>query len=179
MQSSYSYFFQSKIYVFLLSHYRVHTLERLLSPYCTGKKKILVRLVNRAHRLLHSICFVATQMDSEKTWVVANVLLQCMEKCYYLIDKLWHFTVNVHYCICITPDPCCILDICLSLREILSFIKGRLCSIGDRDIDCPCCLLTFKHQITAYIKVFQRIRDLNLDSHVSALFNCSLIYLSH
>ena len=158
---------------FLLSHYRVHTLERLLSPYYSGKKKILIRLVNRAHRLLHSICFVATQMDSEETWVVANVLLQCVEKCYYLINELWHFTVNACYHIHITPNPCCILDISLSLIEILSFIKGRLHSIGDRDIDCPHCLLTFKCQITAYIKVFQKIRDLNLDSHVLALFNHS------
>ena len=162
-----------------MSCYRIHTLERLLSPYYNGKKNILIRLVNRAHRLLCSICFAATQMDSEETWVVANVLLQCMEKCYYLIDKLWCFTVNACHHIHITPDPCCILNICLSLREILSFIKGRLHSIGDRDIDCPHCLLTFKHQITAYIKVFQKIKDLNLDSHASALFNHSLTYLSH
>ena len=134
--------------------------------------------MDRACRFLGPMCFAAIQMDPEETWVVANVLLQCMEKCYYLINKLWHLIIYVYYHIRITPDPCCILDICLSLREILSFIKGRLHSIGDRDIDCPHCLLTFKHQITAYIKVFQKIRDLNLDLHVLTLFNHSLTYLS-
>ena len=154
-------------------------LERLLSPFYSGKKKILIRLVDTACRLLCPMCFVAIQMDPEKTWDVANVLLQCMEKCYYLINELWHFIINVCYCILITPDPCCILDICLFLRKILSFIKDRLCSIGNRDIDCPHCLLTLKHQITTCIKVFQKIRDLKLDSHVLALFNHSLTFLSH
>ena len=66
------------------------------------------------------------------------------------------------------------------LRKILSFIKGRLHSVGDRDIDCPCCLLTFKHQITAlYIKVFQKIRDLKLDSHMCQLCLIILLHSYH
>ena len=118
-------------------------------------------------------------MDSKEIWVVGNVLLQCMEKCYYVTDVLWHFIVNAHHFICITTDPSCILNTCIALNELLLFIKGRLCSVGDRDIDCPHCLLTFKHQITTYIGVFQKIRGLRLDLHVSAFFNCSLTHLSH
>ena len=117
-------------------------------------------------------------MDSEEIWVIGNVLLQCMEKCYYLINILWHFIINVCHFICISTDPSCIVNICIALNELLLFIKGRLHSVGDRDIDCPHCLLTFKHQITAYIGVFQKIRDLRLNSHLSALFNHSLTHMS-
>ena len=134
--------------------FRVQTLDKLLTPYYSGKKKVLIKLVNRECSLLGPMCFAALCLDSEDIWIVANVLLQCMEKCYYLIDDLWCLTVNVHDFIHITTDPCCILDICISLNELLLFIKGRLHSVGDRDINCSCCLLTFKSQITLYIKIF-------------------------
>ena len=164
--------------MFSFIFYRVQTLNKLITPYYSEKKKILIKLVNRVCRFLRPMCFAALHMDAEEIWVVVNVLLQCMEKCYYLINVLWCFTVNACHCICITSGPSCILYICTSLREILLFIKGRLHSIGDRDIDCPHCLLTFKHQITVYIKIFQKIGDLRLDSYMSALFNHSLTHLS-
>ena len=168
---------QCRMYTFFCL-FRVQTLDKLLAPYYSGRKKVLIKLVNRACSLLGPMCFTALCMDNEDIWIVANVQLQCMEKCYYLIDDLWHFTVNVHHFICITTDPSCILNICFSLDELLLFIKGRLRSVGDRDINCPHCLLTFKSQITLYIRVFQKIRKLKLDSHVLASFNHSLMHLS-
>ena len=154
-------------------------LDNLLSSYYREKKRVLIKLVDKAQKFLRPICLAAFQMNSEEIWVVGNVLLQCMEKCYYLVDILWCFVINVHHFIRITTDLSCIMNICIALNELLLFIKGRLCSVGDRDIDCPHCLLTFKHQIIAYIGVFQKIRGLRLNLHVSALFNHSLTHLSH
>ena len=118
-------------------------------------------------------------MDSEEIWVVGNILLQCMEKCYYLISILWHFVINAHHYFCLSADPFCILDIYIALNELLLFIKGRLCSVGDKDIDCPQCVLTLKHQVLLYTKVFCKIKALKLDAYVSASFSHSLTYLSH
>ena len=118
-------------------------------------------------------------MDSEEIWVVGNVLLQCMEKCYYLIGILWHFVINAHHYFHLSADAFCIPDICIAFNELLLFIKGRLHSVGNKDINCPQCLLTLKHQVLLYTKVFRKIRALKLDAYVSASFNHSLMYLSH
>ena len=134
--------------------HRIPTLDSLLSPYYKGKKRVLIKLINKAQIFLRLICPAALQMDNKEIWVVGNVLLQCMEKCYYPIDILWHFVINACHYFCLTTDLSCVLDIHVALNELLLFIKGRLHSVGDRNTDRPCCLLTFKHQITAYIGVF-------------------------
>ena len=118
-------------------------------------------------------------MDSEEIWVVGNVLLQCMEKCYYLVDILWCFVINAHHYFCLSTDLSCILDICIALNKLLLFIRQRLHSVGNKDIDCPQCLLTLKHQVLLYTKVFHKIMALKFDAYVSASFNHSLTYLSH
>ena len=104
---------------------------------------------------------------------------QSIEKCYYLIKTLGHFIVNNHHHVHIFAHPTCIFNSCIALDEILHFIKGWLHSIGDKDIDCPHCLLTLKHQLVFYLKLFQRIRRLRLDSYLSATFKCSVIQSSH
>ena len=113
-------------------------LDQLLSPYYKSKKNILIKLVNKVHSLLGPICLTALKMESEEIWVVVNMLLQCMEKCYYLIDIVWCFIVNVHHSIHITTNPSCVLDICICLNyysyyQLLLFIRGRLCSTRDKD----------------------------------------------
>ena len=107
-------------------------------------------------------------------WMVGNALSQCILKCYYLIDTLWQFTVNACHHIRITTDPACIFNSCIALNKILHFIKGCLCSIGDKDVDCPHGLLTLKQQLVFYIKLFQRVKGLKLDSHLSTLFKHSV-----
>ena len=96
-------------------------------------------------------------MDSVELWMVGSALSQRINKCYYLIDTLWHFIVNAHHHICISAHPTWIFNSCIALNKILHFIKGWLCSIGDKDIDCPHCFLTLKHQLVFYLKLFQRI----------------------
>ena len=159
--------------------HRVPMLDSLLSPYYRGKKRVLIKLVDKAWKFLGPICLAALQMDSEEIWVVGNVLLQCMEKCYYLIDILWHFVINTHHYFHLSTDLSCILDICIALNELLLFIQQRLHSVGNKNIDCTWCLLTLKHQVPLYTKVFCKIRALKLDAYVSASFNHSLTYLSH
>ena len=159
--------------------YRVPMLDSLLSPYYRGKKRVLIKLVDKAWTFLGPICLAALQIDSEEIWVLGNVLLQCMEKCYYLINILWHFVVNAHHYFHLSTDLSCILDICIALNELLLFIRQRLYSVVNKDIDHPQCLLTLKHQVLLYTKVFCKIRVLKLDAYVSASFNHSLTYLSH
>ena len=154
-------------------------LVSLLSPYYRGKKRVLIKLVDKVQKFLGPICLAALWIDSKEIWVVGNVLLQCMEKCYYLIDILWHFVINAHHYFHLSTNPSCILDICIALNELLLFIRQRLCSLGNKDIDCPQCLLTLKHQVLLYTKVFCKIRALKFDAYVTASFNCSLMYLSH
>ena len=117
-------------------------------------------------------------MDSFELWVVGNILSQSIKKCYYLIDNLWHFVVNTHHNIRVSTHPACIFNSCIALNEILCFIKGQLCSVGDEDIDCPHCLLTLEHQLVFYLKPFWRIRRLRLDSYLSVAFKCSIVKAS-
>ena len=139
------------------SLYRAQTLEVLLSSYYIKEKRFLICLVNKVHCLLRSICLASLCMDSFELWMVGNTLSQSIKKCYYLINTLWHFIVNAHHHIHISAHPSCIFNSCIALNEILHFIKGQLCSIGDKDIDCPHCLLTLKHQLVFYLKLFQKI----------------------
>ena len=133
---------------------RAQTLEVLLSPYYSKKKKFLIYLVNKVHHQLGPICLAFLHMDTFKLWMVGNALSQSIKKCYYLINTLWHFIVNAHHHIHISAHPTCIFNSCIALNKILCFIKGQLCSIGDKDIDCPCCLLTLKHHLVFYLKLF-------------------------
>ena len=156
----------SRIFYFYIpfSFYRAQTLEVLLSPYYSKKKGFLIYLVNEVHRQLGPICLTSLHMDSFELWMVGNILSQSIKKCYYLIDNLWCFVVNAHHHIHISTHPACIFNSCIALNKILCFIKGQLSSIGDEDIDCPHCLLTLKHHLVFYLKLFQRIRRLRLDS---------------
>ena len=137
--------------------YRAQTLEVLLSSYYNKKKKFLIYLVKKVHCLLGPICLASLCMDSFKLWMVGNALSQSIKKCYYLINTLWHFIVNTCHHIHISAHPTCIFNSCIALNEILHFIKSQLHNIGDRDIDCPHCLLTLKHHLVFYLKLFQRI----------------------
>ena len=162
-------------YVFIIFSFTGHRhLKYFLSPYFYEKKRVLISLVDKAHYLLKSLCITSLHMDGMDIWMMGNALSQCILKCYYLIDTLWQFMVNAHHYICITTDPACIFNSWITLNEILHFIKGHLCSIRDKDIDCPHCLLTLKHQLVFYIKLFQKVKGLKLDSHLSALFNHSV-----
>ena len=150
--------FLTFMHIFIpFSLYRVPTLEVLLSSYYIKKKRFLIYLVNKVHHLLGPICLASLHMDSIELWMIGNALSQSIKKCYYLIETLCHFIVNAHHNICICAHPTCIFDSCIALNEILHFIKGQLCSIGDKDTDCPHCLLTLKHQLIFYLKLFQRI----------------------
>ena len=146
------------IHIFIIfSLYRAQTLEVLLSPYYSKKKRFLIYLVNKVCYQLGPICLVSLCMDSFKLWMVGNTLSQSIKKCYYLISTLWLFIINTCHHIHISAHPTCIFNSCIALNKILHFIKGWLCSIGDKDIDCPHCLLTLKHQLVFYLKLFQRI----------------------
>ena len=172
--------FLTFMHIFIpFSLYRAQTLEVLLSPYYDKKKRFLIYLVKKVHHLLGSICLASLHMDSVELWMVGNALSQSIKKCYYLINTLWCFIVNTHHHVCISAHPTCILNSCIALNKILHFIKGQLCSIGDKDIDCPHCLLTLKHQLVFYLKLFQRIWRLTLDSYLSAAFKHSVIESSH
>ena len=149
------HFSHSCIFYFYIpfSLYRAQTLEVLLSSYYSKKKRFLIYLVNKVCPQLRPICLTSLHMDSFELWMVGNVLSQSIKKCYYLIDNLWHFVVNAHHHICISTYPACIFNSCIALNKILCFIKGQLCSVGDKDIDCPHCLLTLKHQLVFYLKL--------------------------
>ena len=136
------------------SFYRAQTLEVLLSSYYRKKKRFLIYLVNKVHCQFGPICLASLHMDSFELWMVGNILSQSIKKCSYLIDNLWHFVINAHHHICISTHPACIFNSCIALNKILCFIKGRLHSVGDKDIDCPHCLLTLKHQLVFYLKLF-------------------------
>ena len=143
------------MYIFIpFSLYRAHTLEVLLSSYYNKKKRFLIYLVNKVHHLLGPICLASLCMDSFELWMIGNTLSQSIKKCCYLIGTLWHFIINTHYHVCISAHPSCIFNSCIALNEILHFIKGQLCSVGDKDIDCPHCLLTLKPQLLFYLKLF-------------------------
>ena len=160
-------------FVIFLFH-RVQTLKVLLSPYFYKKKRVLIHLVGKAHYLLRSVCIASLCMDGMDIWMVGNALYQCILKCYYLINTLWQFTVNAYHYIRITTDPACIFNSCIALNKILHFIKDCLCRVGDKDVDCHCCLLTLKQQLVFYIKLFQKVKRLKLDSHLSTLFKHSV-----
>ena len=134
--------------------------------------------MNKVHRQLGPICLVSLCMDSFELWMVGNTLSQSIKKCYYLINTLWHFVVNAHYHICISTHPIRIFNSCIALNKILCFIRGLLHSVGDKDVDCPHCLLTLKHQLVFYLKLFWRIWMLRLDPYLSAAFKCSITKLS-
>ena len=138
----------------LFSLYRAQTLEVLLSSYYSKKKNILIYLVNKVHCQLGPICLTSLHMDSFELWMVGNALSQSIKTYYYLIDNLWHFVVNICHLIHISTHPACIFNSCIALNKILCFIKGWLCSVGDNDIDFPNCLLTLKHQLVLYLKLF-------------------------
>ena len=157
------------------SLYRAQTLEVLLSSYYNKKKKFLIYVVNKVHHQLGPICLASLCMDSFELWMVGNILSQSIKKCYYLIDNLWHFVVNTHHHIHISTHPACIFNFCIALNKILHFIKGQIHCVGDKDIDCPQCLLTLKHQLVFYLKLFQRIRRLRLNSYLSAAFKHSIV----
>ena len=123
------------------SLYRAQTLEVLLSSYYIKKKRFLTYLLNKVHCLLGPICLASLHMDNIELWMIGNALSQSIKKCYYLIKTLWHFIVNAHHHICIFAHPTCIFSSCIALNEILCFIKGQLCSIGDKDIDFPAAFL--------------------------------------
>ena len=142
------------IFYIPFSLYRAQTLEVLLSPYYSKKKRFLIYPVNEVCHQLGPICLTSLHMDSFELWMVGNVLSQSIKKCYYLIDNLWCFVVNTCYHVCISTHPACIFNSCIALNKILCFIKGQLCSIGHEDIDCPHCLLTLKHQLVFYLKLF-------------------------
>ena len=127
------------------SLYRAQTLEVLLSSYYIKKKRFLIYLVNKVCHLLGPICLASLCMDSIELWMMGNTLFQSIKKCYYLIETLWCFIVNNHHHVCIFAHPTCIFSCCIALNKILHFIKGQLHSVGDKHIDCPCCLLTLKH----------------------------------
>ena len=135
--------------------------------------------MNKVCCLLRPICLASLCMDSIELWMIGNALSQSIKKCYYLIETLWHFIVNACHHIHIFVHPTCIFISYIALNEILHFIKGQLCSIGDKDIDCPCYLLTLKHQLVFYLKLFQSIQRLRLDSYLSAAFKHSVIQSSH
>ena len=136
------------------SFYRAQTLEVLLSPCYSKKKGFLIYLMNIVCCQLGPICLTSLHMDNFEVWMVGNTLSQSIKKCYNLISNLWHFVVNAHHHIHISTHPACIFNSCIALNKILYFIKGRLSSIGDEDIDCPHCLLTLKCQLVFYLKFF-------------------------
>ena len=126
----------------------------ILFSYYGKKKRFLISLVNKVCHQLGPICLASLCMDSSELWIVGNALSQSIKKCYYLINTLWHFVVNAHYHIRISAHPLCIFNSCIALNKFLCFIKGQLHSIGDKDIDCPHSLLTLKHQLVFYLKLF-------------------------
>ena len=174
------HFSHSYIFYFYIpfSLYRAQTLEVLLSSYYSKKKRFLIYLVNKVCHQLGPICLTSLHMDGFELWMVGNILSQSIKKCYYLIDNIWHFVVNAHHHVRISTHPACIFNSCIALNKILHFIRGRLRSVGDKDIDCPHCLLTLKHQLVFYCKLFQRIKRLRLDSYLSAAFKHSIVELS-
>ena len=116
-------------------------------------------------------------MDNEELWITANILFQCQEKCYFLICKIWHFSMSLWYPIVLEASPFSILSICASLNCVLFFIGTVLNRASYELVDCPHRLLSLKNEITAYIVVFKKIKVLKLDSLISALFNHSLIFV--
>ena len=109
---------------YILFFYRALTLEVLLSPYYSKKKRFLIYLVNQIHHQLGPICLASLHKDSFELWMVGNILSQSIKKCYYLIDNLWCFVVNAHYHMHISTHPACIFNSCIALNKILCFIKG-------------------------------------------------------
>ena len=142
------------VHFYFLSLCRAQTLEVLLSSYYGKKKRFLISLVNKVHHQLRAICLASLHMDGFELWMVGNVLSQCTKKCYYLVDNLWHFVINARYLVRISAHPLCIFNSCIALNKILFFIKGHLHSVDDKDIDCPCCLLTLKHHLVFYLRLF-------------------------
>ena len=114
------------IFYIPFSLYRALTLEVLLSPYYSKKKRFLIYLVNEICHQHGPNCLTSLHMDSFELWMVGNILSQSIKKCYYLIDNLWHFVVNAPHHIHISTHPACIFNSCIALNKISLFYQGSI-----------------------------------------------------